>query len=433
MRPESKQIIVGRDCLQAFARAFETRVTTETISVVSPFEQVKALIEAELPAAIAAINASDRGDGVLVAPDHAFASLLQAFLAERGGDNAVQLLAREKLVASPHTDGFEAKFDEQDIAGWIANFLPSYLLGRFRKRAWIEPSETPVTIPDNARVAILGDWGSGLYGAPVIAQTIANMIPKYDALVHLGDVYYAGTKTEVEQRFLWYWPGVADAKSFALNSNHEMYSGGEGYFDKTLADPRFHHRSSCFAFQNSNFLFLGLDTAYEDFDVSDRQFAWINRRVAEAEGRRVVFLSHHQPFSLYESASGNLIAKLQSLLSNRRVFAWYWGHEHRCVIFEYHEGYGLWGRCVGHGGYPAFRDEFGSLSPAQSSAEDSRWFSISRDAVSGFVLDGPNPYVRGEEGRYSPNGFLSLDLNGANMHETVLSPSGDVLLTRTLL
>ena len=52
--------------------------------------------------------------------------------------------------------------------------------------------------------------------------------------MHLGDVYYSGTKKEVQQRFLDIWPKDAGRRTIAVNSNHEMYSGGFGYFDLAL-------------------------------------------------------------------------------------------------------------------------------------------------------------------------------------------------------
>ena len=52
--------------------------------------------------------------------------------------------------------------------------------------------------------------------------------------MHLGDVYYSGTEKEVEERFLKVWPTEAATINRALNGNHEMYSGGFGYFKLIL-------------------------------------------------------------------------------------------------------------------------------------------------------------------------------------------------------
>jgi hypothetical protein len=386
---------------------------------------------AELPEAVAAVRAADRGNGVLVAPDHRLASLLQSFLYEHG---ALTLEARLAPAAARDVAGrrFEEMFDSHDVAGWVFKFLPAWLKGRFTKQPFVTPGDGVSAIGDTARIAVLGDWGTGLYGAPVCAATIEGTAPAYDAVMHLGDTYYAGTATEVANRLLAAWPRVDGASNWSLNANHEMYSGGEGYFGETLKDPRFKQKSSCFAFQNQHFLFLGLDTAYEDEDLSADQLAWIGRRVSEAGARKLVLFTHHQPFSQFETAGPRIGQKLGPLLATKRVFAWYWGHEHRCVVFDRHDGWGVWGRCIGHSGYPAFRDTFRG-EPDRHNGDGSAWYRVARTgAPPALALDGPNRYIPGEEARYSPNGFLSLDLDGPSIHETVHAPDGTPLFVNTL-
>ena len=84
------------------------------------------------------------------------------------------------------------------------------------------------------------------------------------------------------------------------------------------------------------------------------------------------------------------------LLSARRLFAWYWGHEHRCVLYDQHPAWGLHGRCIGHGGYPYFRDQLGHLPLADGTL----WRRMeSKNLVPGaVVLDAPNQYVDGRRG-----------------------------------
>jgi hypothetical protein len=52
----------------------------------------------------------------------------------------------------------------------------------------------------------------------------------------LATVYYSGTTSEIDDRFIAFWPNVTGAENRACNSNHEMYSGGHGYFDRTHKD-----------------------------------------------------------------------------------------------------------------------------------------------------------------------------------------------------
>jgi len=82
------------------------------------------------------------------------------------------------------------------------------------------------------------DWGTGLTESDLVMARLTTHNPAY--LIHLGDVYYAGTKKEERGPFfLAHWPTTPEGRSFTLNSNHEMYSGGHGYFNVALADTRF--------------------------------------------------------------------------------------------------------------------------------------------------------------------------------------------------
>src|SRR4029077_11258972 len=106
----------------------------------------------------------------------------------------------------------------------------------------------PEALSDSAKIFLVGDFGNGLYGAPKIAQTIASSSTNYDVLLHLGDIYYSGQPDEVQHRFLDIWPIQKGKISRTLNGNHDMYSGGFGYFD--LALPTLQQASSYFALQN---------------------------------------------------------------------------------------------------------------------------------------------------------------------------------------
>ncbi|MDO9021355.1 MAG: metallophosphoesterase [Deltaproteobacteria bacterium] len=429
----SAPVLIGRSAAIALGNAFRERSSDEPESsgLESTAVARRSVTQAEIEAAVERIKEADHGNGVITAPEDALASLLQSFLAEHADLNRDDLLSRNAL-SEAGSGGLEATFDTHDVKGWVFDYLPSWLAGRLHKRPFLRPSETVKTIPEGARIALLGDWGTGLYGAPACAKSIAAVRPAYDVVMHLGDVYYAGTKDEVQRRFLDLWPTVAGAQNRALNSNHEMYSGGEGYFDLTLKDGRFQQSSSCFAMQTSRLLLLGLDTAYQDHDLSDDQVAWIRRRVDGAGGRKVVLFSHHQPFSQYESGGEKLVAKLGDLLAQRRIFAWYWAHEHRCVFFDRHEDWQMWGRCIGHSGYPAFRDRF-KTKPVKTNSDGSFWQRVSQTRwPAADVLDGVNVYVAGEAERYSPNGYVTLVLEGDTIHELVHAADGTVLKTSTI-
>ncbi len=418
---QGAQGVVSARAVKSFAEAVERelmragRAGTAEVDATSP--EVTTACEL-LRRALQAIKEEDAGDGVLFVPDDRTAALLMSFLAER-------------LPAPGSTEThYETELASDDLAGWVTRFVPSWLKGRFNKHAFEMPDDVPTLMPVDFRLAILGDWGSGLYGAPVSASSIRSAVPRFDAVIHLGDVYYAGTPREVTERFLNLWPSIPGASSWALNSNHEMFSGGAGYFDTTLRDPRFalQRGSSCFAWENDHFVFLGLDTGYHDHDLGPEQGGWIRRCAAAAHDRKLVLFSHHQPFSAFDRQGTKLVEALRDLLEERRVVAWYWGHEHRCVFFGKHARWSTWGRCVGHGGYPQARDAF--PTPADSvNADGSSWREVSREGVpDAWVLDGPNRYVVGHAEKYAPHGYVSLHFHGPMIHEAVHAPDGSLLL-----
>lgn len=366
--------------------------------------------------------------GVMVSVDDRLVSIIQSALTEkaaeasklesrRSGPGAESIAGPEKLV----------RFADSDLLGWFKVVITKI---RYRgKQPWQTAPEEPETIPNNARIAMMGDWGTGMYGAPVCARTIA-ADGTYDVVIHLGDVYYAGTEEEVQQRFLNIWPVDANAKHRALNSNHEMYSGGAGYFKLTL--PRFNQRASYFALRNDHWLILGLDSAYDDHDLEQRQIPWIDRQIANAGTRKVVLLTHHQPFSLLESQGRKMVAKLAAHLEAGRIAAWICGHEHRCVYYDRHPRWNMVTRCIGHGGMPYGREDGYPTKPTK--APGMSWQRVEGNGVipGGCLLDGPNRYITEDPQDFGPNGFYELKLAGATATEILHAPDGAIIDEGTL-
>lgn len=396
----------------------------------SPFEALgdpgeETALRAQLSAALGALEDETRrqGPGVMAAVQNQFASLLQSRMLEEPPPGDPRLLAGG-TAQSP----FEVKYDERDILGWVGSVFTWWR--RIRPEPWRTPPDVPDPIGagNHLRIAMVADWGTGLYGAPVCARSIESDPRPLDLLLHLGDVYYSGTQHEVRTRFLDVWPKRADAISRACNANHEMYTGGEGYFRVLL--PAFEQPASYFALQNDHWVLVGLDSAYTDHDLAGDQVAWLERIADQAGGRKILLFSHHQPFSLFDSQGPKLVEKLGRLLGRQRIFGWYWGHEHRCVLYDRHPIWRMYGRCVGHGGYPYFRDKLGHLPIAEGQS----WRRVeTKNLVPGaLVLDAPNRYVAGEEERYGANGYVTLELDGPRLHEVIHDPDGTVLREREL-
>ena len=358
---------------------------------------------------------------VLVTSQDPFASLLQSQLAIEAADR--------QAFEPVDSGGAEVRFDTRDVR-WAKTLYDRLFADSFPQQ---RPTDDGIeSIPNHARVALMADWGTGLYGAPAVAKSIENDGDRLDAILHLGDIYYSGLSNEVEERFLQFWPRRSDAVSRALNANHEMYCKGEGYFQRVL--PAFGQRSSYLALQNDHWTLVGLDTGYDDHDLDDQQLAWVREVFAQAGDRKIALLSHHQLFSHFESQGTDLANKLGPLLAAGRVTAWYWGHEHRCAIYAPSAAHGgMHGRCLGHGGMPYSRRKHRDLT-IEEQVGDAMWKSmpVTADSPGGRVLDGPNPHIIGKEERYLPNGYMTLELERDALVETVLSADGEVLLRQEI-
>ena len=344
-------------------------------------------------------------------------------------------LAMEAKQGEPlETGGLEAKFGAGltggDWFGWAKSLLD--WVDRSDAHPIVRPTtNTPDPLPDVARLAITSDWGTALYGAPKIADCM-KQIGGFQLLMHLGDIYYSGTEEEVQERFLDVWPRTAGVVSRTLNSNHEMYSGGFGYFK--LALPAFGQKSSYFAFQNAHWLLVGLDTGYVDHDMDNKQVAWLNVLLRNAGDRKVVLFSHHQLFSRLGSQGPKLKKALRHLLERRAITAWYWGHEHQCMLYDAHGRYGLSARCLGNGGIPEPREKEVLKAPAETASGAVSWkrLSATDDSPACLVLDGPNPDIPGEEDKFVPHSFMTLEFDGPKLTERVLLPNGREIYRGTL-
>ncbi len=373
----------------------------------------------------------DQGQAILHTPQNELASRLQTLLAKRAtAAGQVEAAHGPQVIKTPAGESFApgvlfVKFDNDDVAGWLQ--LVPELIFKPTRAVWIDPPTVPERIPDDARIAVFGDWGTGLYGAPAIAQTIAGL-DRCDVVLHVGDTYYSGEASEVHSRLVGDWPRRPTGTiNRSLNGNHEMYSGGQGYF-QALQD-FFGQPASCFAMQNSNWILVCLDTAYQDFDLDQAQVAWLQNIVAAAGTRKLILFSHHQPFSQLDAQGPKLQVALADLLKQQRIHAWFWGHEHRLVLYDPHPLWGFKGRCIGHGGFPNFRDDLPDahgnlyqwlLLPAQPHAPGAR------------LLDGPNFWIPQDSESFSPHGFVFLEFDGDTVSETYRTPDNIGLLKQSL-
>jgi hypothetical protein len=121
-----------------------------------------------------------------------------------------------------------------DDPDWVIDVAGSVLDRLARGNHPFNPSPAECEIADDARVVIVGDWGTGLPRAQEVAKVMAEEIAQALAegreahVVHLGDVYYSGMEEEVRRHVLApeMWP-VTSAQagegvtSWSLNGNHD--------------------------------------------------------------------------------------------------------------------------------------------------------------------------------------------------------------------
>jgi 3',5'-cyclic AMP phosphodiesterase CpdA len=426
-------------------------------NIVSPFSGPNGLLDAASKAARKAIPDQTRADArvaqlaagleamrvrqgkyprVMHTPCHDTGALLQTHLVnEAGSGNKLEriLLKGIEFVL----EIFDVRFSQADFLEYAFSFF-----------TWIEgiipatrppASDTPETIPDNCAVALIGDFGTGLYGSRPCAESIADDKEGYDLLLHLGDVYYSGLGLEIQSRFLDILKDVKVAKRRTLNGNHEMYTGGHGYFGTLL--PAFGQTTSYFAMQNSNWLLVGLDTAYKqafggrEGVIDSPQVEWLGPMLRQAGDRKVVLFTHHEPFTLLDNNNGgNLISALSEFLETGKIVAWYWGHEHRCVRHDPHPKYKFQGRCVGHGGFPQERADLGNAPGSTDFGSQWRYLPgpAKTDIPGGWVLDTGNVYVAGFEEAFGPHGFMRLEFRGDQLIEYVRAPDNANIYLKNL-
>jgi hypothetical protein len=262
-------------------------------------------------------------------------------------------------------------------------------------------------IPANATIAIFGDWGTGMPEAVALLEQIRDFKP--DILMHLGDVYYSGTQNEMEERFLDVCTkvfGVAMPRRFSLSGNHDMYSGGAGYY--WLVD-RLGQGASYFAVQNGDWLFIAMDTGLHDTDpkqlgsaatfVDPREAVWVNDLIKASQNQKIVLFSHHPLFTAFDPISGAAVNTLlleQIRPSLPKLTAWFWGHEHRLAVYDPFLGLAR-GRCIGHSAIPVFAD---------ASGDPPRLAGVPVHREGGQLLD------MGTNGRIFKHGFAIMTLAG---------------------
>ena len=238
----------------------------EPLATPSAFESASvtdAELRGYLAEALAVLEAQGETPGVMVTAQHQLASLLQTHLVEH--PETIELIERP----APN-NAFEVKFDKGDVLGWARSLLDWWR--KIKPEPWIAPSDDPEPFGDGtrAKIALLGDWGTGLYGAPVIAETISAE-GGFDLLVHLGDVYYSGTPRGSRAQL----QGLLAQGRRAGEPRDQLQPRDVLGWRRALQASRcraFGQRATHVVVRRTDdWLLVGLDSAYEDHDLAHDQ------------------------------------------------------------------------------------------------------------------------------------------------------------------
>ena len=296
---------------------------------------------------------------------------LQLLQAELGGDVVQRDRLQDQLLGS--------RCDPR-WAGTLLSYLEYFGSdGHRRSIPYIRPETAGpgvIEIAADARVALISDWGTGRRTAAAVLRDLAQRRP--DILVHLGDVYYAGTPSECDRNFaqpigVILGAGRPRPPVYTLSGNHDMYSGGGGYYGLIagLNQGGLQQRASyfCLRSQDRRWQFVAMDTglhAYNPFEphpltrLDPGEVAWVEARIAEFPGQTIL-LSHHPLFSALarigpggpDPWNRNLLDSFRRFAAAGRIAAWFWGHEHTMALYAPYAGLAR-GRCIGCGAIPMF-------------------------------------------------------------------------------
>jgi len=119
---------------------------------------------------------------------------------------------------------------------------------------------------------------------------------------------------------------------------------------------------------------------------------------------------------------GNLIAQMKKFGLADRIYAWYWGHEHRCLLYDKHAKHGFRGRCVGHAGFPESRPDLRDAPESDEFGSQWRQLKAKGDIPEAWIYDTNNLYIPGFETLFAPNGFMRIEFDGPSLVEFVRAP-----------
>jgi Calcineurin-like phosphoesterase len=260
---------------------------------------------------------------------------------------------------------------------------------------------------DKIRIAVVGDAGYRGAAQDKVLRLILRRHSKarFDFVIHLGDVYFAGSNDEMTRNFLDPFSKLRNAgiKVHTLVGNHDLYYGGESFLFaiNILGQP-----GRYFLIENPHWRIACLDTSLgaerilgNDAQLDEGQLNWLEGLLNKEDSKRLVLMSHHFIISGWEKPASSLDNQLKDRV-REKIFAWYWGHEHRCSLYD-RDPHGFYGACVGNGSFL------------------SKWSPPSASPTPDWYAKGRCTCFKSQKKNFWPHGFVELELTKDKVLETV--------------
>ena len=354
------------------------------------------------------------------------------------------------LVAEDGTLYFMSKYCQLDVM-WTVVLL-YYAFYKYIYPKGVHPfvvkpqgEPKPTLPPLNAKIAIIGDWGTGAWKDGKLSKAPAQLVVdgvealKPDYVIHLGDVYYAGTSNEERRNLVGLLKDKALGKLYTMNSNHEMYDGANGLYKEAIASGLFPDQlgRTFFSIDIGDWILVGLDSAYfddsalymdgslyKDKDTSP-QYKFLN--AISKQGKPILLMTHHNGIGIKDhkfTVNTKLWNQVTDCLDGNMPDLWYWGHVHNGIVYNTEKlsfpdtkipksttGKIPQFRCCGHASIP-----FGNGSGFYTKEGGKK---VMRDELEYYAhtpLNASDPTLSQRERVL--NGFAVIDINGSEIIET---------------
>ncbi len=287
------------------------------------------------------------------------------------------------------------------VRAWLTRGDRSYTLlaGRTPRRSISLNKE-------KLRLAVVGDAGYRGLAQNNVIQDIRERhhSAPLDFIIHLGDVYFAGSGQEMLTNFLGPYMNIGPPV-LTLLGNHDLYFGAEAYDEalKVLKQP-----GRYFVIENPHWRIACLDTALaaekllrNEGLLDPAQLSWLDELAADR--KPLILMSHHFVVSGWCAISKGLEGQLRKRLKN--VLAWYWGHEHSCATYD-KKVVGFYGACVGNG---AFLEVWKKPSRRPTPS----WYATGRCSC------------YDARAKFWPHGYLELELQPGKILENFYLEAGE--------